>query len=137
MNKHVLPPSEYNKIVQGIELEEITLKSINADLVKDQFLDVMRIQIEMDASYKNSTDGFEAFVDYKLLAKNNSKKIGFNMKASYSAVFKSSEDISDDFFEIYKEYGLSINVWPFFRELVANTTRRMNINSMTLPLLKK
>lgn len=45
--------------------------------------------------------------------------------------------MTPEYFAIYSQVSLPINIWPFFRELVHATTSRMNIPPLTLPLVKR
>jgi len=94
------------------------------------------IGIRDQAEFSNAEGGFSIFVRYILTAKVRNK-IFLKIEAAYELFFSSEEEISDEFFDIYREISLPFNIWPFFRELVNSLTARMGIPPITLPLFKK
>ncbi|MFQ6614274.1 MAG: hypothetical protein ACE5D1_05465, partial [Fidelibacterota bacterium] len=58
-----------------------------------------------------------------------------DIKAKYSVRFSGPDDIPEDFWRIYKELVLPIQLWPYFREFVQSITARMNIPPLTLPVI--
>ncbi|NOX89100.1 MAG: hypothetical protein GXO77_08740 [Calditrichaeota bacterium] len=132
-----LSPEEYRKILNGIELKNILLIDLKASIKHELLSEGMKIDIKDDAQYEYDDDKFIVTNKYILKAKNNDKKIVIKIEATFILVFESGFEITDDFFNIYKDISLPLNVWPFFRELVNSVTSRMNIPPLTLPLLKR
>lgn len=132
-----ISPEEYRKILSGIELKNILLKEIKASIEHKYFTENTRITIKDKAQYKNDENELIVTHTYTLTAKNKDKKNALKIVGTFIVIFESNHEINDDFFDIYKETSLPLNVWPFFRELVNSTTSRMNIPPLTLPLLKR
>ncbi len=133
-----ISPEEYRKILEGLELIDIVLSSIKAEIKHDMLSEGMKISIKDSAEYElTENDEFVVKDRYVLTAKNTKNKTALKIEAVYVLVFETKLKITDDFFEIYKETSLPLNVWPFFRELVNSITGRMNIPPLTLPLLKR
>ena len=132
-----ISPEKYRKILSGIDLKDILLSDIKASIKHEWLSEGMRISIKKNANYAYKDDELIVTNKYVLTAKNNDKKIVLKIEGTFIVVFESEHEINDDFFEIYKEISLPLNVWPFFRELVNSTTSRMNIPPLTLPLLKR
>jgi len=132
-----ISPEKYREILEGIELQSISLKTIKATIAHENLSDKMNISFKDEAFYTYEEDGFLVENKYILTAKNNQRKNVLKIECIYLLYFTSVEEITDDFFEIYKEISLPLNVWPFFRELVNSVTSRMNIPPLTLPLLKR
>ncbi len=132
-----ISPEEYRKILNGIDLKNILLSEIKAFFKHELISEGLKIGIKENAHYSYEDDELIVTNKYVLTAKNNDKKIVLKIEGTFIVVFESEHEINDDFFEIYKEISLPLNVWPFFRELVNSTTARMNIPPLTLPLLKR
>ncbi|HFE63776.1 MAG TPA: hypothetical protein ENK14_05070 [Caldithrix sp.] len=132
-----ISPEEYRRILDGIELKNILISNIKADLKHELLTEGMKIVIKDDAQYEMREDDFIIKNKYILTAKNQANKIALKIECVFIVVFETKYEITDGFFEIYKDLSLPLNVWPFFRELVNSTTARMNIPPLTLPLLKR
>jgi len=132
-----ISPKEYRKILKGIDLKNILLADLKATIKHELLSEGLKISIKDSAQYSYEEDEFIIKNKYVLTAKNNDKKNVLKIEATFIVVFESKYEINDDFFNIYKEISLPLNVWPFFRELVNSTTSRMNIPPLTLPLLKR
>ena len=132
-----MSPEKYREMLDGIELHSISLKTIKASVAYENLSERMDVFLEDEAFYENDEDGFYVENKYILVAKNKKRKNVLKIECIYLLHFSALEEITDDFFEIYKEISLPLNVWPFFRELVNSITLRMNIPPITLPLLKR
>ncbi len=132
-----MSPDEYRRILDGIELKNILISNIKADLKHELLTEGMKIVIKDDAQYEMRENDFIIKNKYILTAKNQANKIALKIECVFIVVFETKYEITDGFFEIYKDLSLPLNVWPFFRELVNSTTARMNIPPLTLPLLKR
>lgn len=132
-----ITPEDYRKILTGIDLKNILLSDLKASIKHELLTDGLKIGIKEDAQYSYEDEELIIKSKYALTAKNNDKKIVIKIESVFIVVFESTSSINDEFFEIYKEISLPLNVWPFFRELVNSITSRMNIPPLTLPLLKR
>ena len=132
-----ISPEEYRKILTGIDLKTILLSEIKAFIKHELLSEDFKIGIKENSSYIYQENEFKVTNKYILTAKNTDKKIALKIEGTFILLFESEHEINDDFFEIYKDISLPLNVWPFFRELVNSTTARMNIPPLTLPLLKR
>ena len=131
-----MDPKRYREILKGIQLDTIALRALKANIHRENMEGSMKIEFRENASYKNTEEGFEVSAQYVLIGKNK-RRIALRVDCTYDLFFTSEEEIDDEFFEIYKEFSLPLNLWPFFRELVHSITSRMNIPPLTLPLLKR
>ena len=132
-----MTPQEYSTILDDIELQSLYLKKLDSFISHDQISEGMSIVIKDNSTFSNTDEGFNVESRYTLNAKNQQKKIVIKIDCIYGIIFKSSKNITDSFFEIYKDMSLPLNVWPFFREMVNSITSRMNIPPLTLPLIKR
>lgn len=136
MNEKI-PPQEYKRILDGIQLENILIKNINAKIDHEILKEGLKININDKSSYTETEDGFVVEDKFSLSSLNKDRKIALKIECTYILSFTSSCKITQDFFDVYKEISLPLNVWPFFREIVNSMTSRMNIPPLTLPLLKR
>ena len=137
--KFNLSPVEYNKILKGITLETLFLINSKCEFKPyDKFTDELVIKINEANEFNDKDNRININYKYSLSASPKVEKVKLlNIQAEYLIVLKSKEKFSDDFYDIYKQLSLPINIWPFFREFVNNMTSRMNIPPLTLPLLKR
>ncbi|HXK48852.1 MAG TPA: protein-export chaperone SecB [Clostridiales bacterium] len=131
-----ITPEEYSEILKGIQLVNISLLKLNSSIDKKNFGDKLTIDIKVEMSYEKVSGGFFSVSAYKITAKNKNDEITLEFEITYRADFNSVKEITDSFFEVYKNVSLPLNTWPFVRELVNSTTARMNIPPLTLPLFK-
>jgi len=137
MDKYSLKPEDFNAILSGIQLSSISLSSSKTEVKREFIDDKMSIAITTESTFKNEKAGFSSVVEIKLIATNSEKKHPIKINASYFIIFEAPADITTEFFEIYKDHGLIMTVWPFFREFVFDHTSKMNIKPLTLPLIKR
>lgn len=137
---HKLSPENYRKILNGIDLVDISMIESKTHLnpegktVKD-----IAIKINDKCKFVIDKDNIiRIYQTYDLDARKPKSKSRFiQINVTFLVRLSSKETFTDDFFEIYKSVSLGLNTWPFFREFVHSTTARMNIPPMTLPLLKR
>ncbi|MHA1845694.1 MAG: hypothetical protein ACTSWE_15660 [Promethearchaeota archaeon] len=134
-----LNPEEYQKILSGLELENIRLKKISVELFDEYINQKMTVKIKDKALFeKKSSNLIKIFNDYTISVKaEDMDREGLKFQIRYELTFSSKNEFTKDFFDIYKKISLPINVWPFVRECVNSITARMNIPPLTLPLIKR
>ncbi len=138
--KAKLSPEEYRKILDGVELINISLTE-SKTFVKSDSKPPSELEIKL------SNHGEFALHDDNVIdvrqcfhldaRKPKSKSRYVQIDATFMVSLSSKEPFTQEFFEIYKEVSLQLNTWPFFREFVHSATARMNIPPLTLPLLKR
>jgi len=74
-------------------------------------------------------------IDYTLKAKCGRRLIA-QINATYALVFSTDKKIPKEFFDIYKQYSLPLQTFPYFRELTNALFSRMGIPPLILPLRK-
>lgn len=139
-NEHKLSPEEYRKILEGIELLDISMVEAKVNVNKDQTQPgELQINIKDDKEYKLQENGVvDIRQRYELDARKlKSKSRYLQIAATFLVRLRSKEEFTADFYDIYKEVSLPLNTWPFFREYLHSNTARMGIPPLTLPLLKR
>ncbi len=130
-------PEEYRRFIAGIDLRQIQLVEMSCKLDEKLFNDRLTVHISAESAFTDEEGGFTVNHEYKLTGKTAERKIALKISAVYLLHFSSHRDMTPEYFAVYKEASLPINLWPFFRELVHATTSRMNIPPLTLPLVKR
>ncbi len=134
-----LKPEEYQELLSATELENISLINWHVQLLCKEFPQcgqVLKIGVKSENSIisdEKATIHHTYTLDVKG-EKNGTKTL--KITATYLLEFSSSKRLSNDFFEVYNNVSLHTTIWPFFRELVSNSTARLNIPPLTIPLLK-
>ena len=132
----MISPEEYSEVLKGIQLMNISLLKLNSSIEKKYYIDKLTIDVAVEMSYDKIPGGFYSTSIYKIVAKNKNGENALEFEITYRVDFSTAKEISDSFFEVYKNVSLPLNTWPFVRELVNSTTARMNIPPLTLPLFK-
>jgi len=136
--KEIISRKLYNKILKGIELQDIYYVTGKFSIVREALSPNSKIKITKNAKFDVLSKNFVRLSHtYKLHVINKeSKKRCINIECAFGLDLQSNEEFTEEFFEVFKEINLPINTWPFFREYVFNITSKMNIPPLTLPLLQ-
>lgn len=133
-----LDPKVYKELLRSIDLESICLDSFSSQIKRDKLSSSMKTTIDDKREYEIKENGDVCFLHTFTLINTAKTKKDFCVKisCSYSVTFRSKTPLTSDFWDIFSAINLPINTWPFFREFVQNTTQRMSLPPLTLPLLK-
>lgn len=133
-----LNPKEYKEKLGTVDLKNLCLDSFSATVNRDKLGSSMKIIINDKRNYEIKENGDVIFLhSFELINTIKSKKdYGIKIICSYSLCFRSKIELTCDFWDIFSAVNLHINTWPYFREFVQNTTQRMSIHPLTLPLIK-
>jgi len=135
--KYKLSPKEYSAILNKLDIGEIHLVKNSAKVDRAKLGEKNKISINDKAKFEQtSKDIATIHHTYKLLATNNGDEF-LKIEATFCVILRDASEASKDFFEIYKDMSLPMTTWPFFREFVNNTTARMGIQPLTIPLIKR
>ncbi|MDQ3458766.1 MAG: hypothetical protein M3498_05635 [Deinococcota bacterium] len=130
--------------MNGLELQRIRLLEANASTginVGAPIPAQSSLSIDSETDYEATKEGFEARQRYVFVItdKKTDRESG-RIEAEYGLLFKSdfSAEVPNfkEYFGIFSEVNLPVNVWPFMREFVQTTLSRMDWSPFTLPLLK-
>lgn len=128
----------YRKILVGLQLKNLSIMKGKFSSNKENFVPNSEVDIRDIALFTiESKNSIKIIHNYKLKIENNkNKKNILQIDLSFELVFSSKETFTQEFFDLYKEYSLPINTWPYFREFVSSLIQRMNFPPLTLPLFK-
>ena len=81
-----------------------------------------------------SPKGFEAIQEFVVKARETTRSpILMSIKCSFVARYETQVQITPEFFAIFKESTLILNVWPYIREFVQSCVVRAGLPPLTLP----
>lgn len=136
--KHELTAEEYNALLQQVELKAISIRECSAKLRRDKLYGSADVSIKDKVSW-SMEDENTILVDhsYELVAGSGAKKdYALKITCIFSLRYVSETALADGFTEIFTQRNVPLNTWPYFREFVQNMTQRMDLHTLTLPLLK-
>ncbi|RKZ28403.1 hypothetical protein DRQ26_01125, partial [bacterium] len=58
-----------------------------------------------------------------------------DIKCTLIVRYKHENGISEEMFEVFKDYNVPINTWPYFREFVSSSIARMGLPPFPLPAI--
>ena len=139
MKNPKLSPEEYRKILEKIELKNLSLIESKSKIDHQYHAQKLELIINDKNTFETAEDELTVFCKYTFKAKGAEKeKPLVDIMVRFQLVYdlKGKADITQDFFEIYEEMSLGFIVWPYFREFIQNTLARMNLPPLTLPMRK-
>jgi len=133
-----ITPKVYRKILDGVELRKLYLKTFQGKIDLDAITKVITVHISSTAHFTYKAENqVEISQKWDIVAKDKKSHSNcLNISVTYCLVLYSKQKFTKRFFEIYQKTSLPLNVWPFVREFVNSMTARMNIPPLTLPLFK-
>jgi preprotein translocase subunit SecB len=136
VKQYKLSPNEYQEILNGVNLSAVWLGDLNysCGLAKENC--PISLNFNTNSHIKEQTDG-DTIVSFKFELKGLSDGVDvLSISGEYLLAFSAKQNITEDFFEIFRDHSLSIMIWPYLRELFYNLTSRSNIAPFVLPLIK-
>ncbi len=134
-----LSPEEYNKILKNIELMNISIIKTQAEIDRNIVSGKLNINTKSRVKFTQDDKSLNVIYSYNLLLFIPEKNVKVALiKVNFEIIFIKLKkiEISQDFFEIFKEVSLKYTLWPYFREFVQNMILRMNLPPLTLPMVK-
>src|SRR5688572_16369229 len=116
-----LKPEDYQRYFQGVTLSELVLTAVSATIDRDAFAkaDMLEMMVDQRSELGPETeDGTDLRLLYVVEGRAGKKRI-LNIKATYSLILESEEDLPGAFYVIYGHHSGEMQAWPFIRELVA------------------
>lgn len=132
---------KYADFIAGIDLQKICVLGINARHNESMSLDKgqpLAARLDQKARFRViKEDLYEIVQTWQLNATAGSKKRPLlKLTFDFAVVIRSKEKLEQDVFDIYANNNLTLNTWPYVRELIYNVTARMDLPPLTLPFLK-
>lgn len=137
-----ITPEEYNNILKSLELKSISLIE-SGFKISDENNIAGKVNLKMSDKYSYDTKDdiiiFHAsfkFTGSKDNTESSKKSPLFSLTGKYSVIYSKCDEIqiTNDFFEVFKEISLSMIVWPYIREYIQSTIVRSGLPPFTLPV---
>jgi len=130
----------YNALIKTLQLEAICLhtgKVSFASKFPPPPGEVLPLDLERSAEYKSTEKGFTVKHTYKLdIKRGESGKRYARIECSFIVEYRSEKPMTDELFKIFEKVNLPLNTWPYFREFVQNSTVRMGLPPLVLPVFQ-
>lgn len=133
-----LSSEEYQHYLQGLQLEDLTLEALDADINRKIAGEAETYTLKMERDFRiemNERLSSALLVDYTIRGLSRGKQ-ALRIKATYRLQFITKEEFPVEFFAIYGNVSAVMQTWPFLRELANALTSRMGMPRLSLPLLK-
>ncbi|PNU20867.1 hypothetical protein C2E25_04560 [Geothermobacter hydrogeniphilus] len=137
--------SKYEKLISGIEMEEIFLSSVkykrSGTPDPEKYPEVRVSFTPEKASYKQKGNQLEVRQKFIFLldefedGDQKPHKL-FELKGEYALTYRSEAKMDDELFELFKARNIPVNLQPYIRELVQSSLTRVGLPPFTLPVLK-
>lgn len=136
--KAKLNPADYAKFIEQIELADIRLTAIKAEVKAPLEKEAKYNTVcAGEAAFKTSKGVFTALATYRVrIVDPETKKPVAVVVETFAAEYRSELPMTDEIFAAFCQLNLPLNVWPYMRELTHNTFARMNIVGVVAPMLK-
>ena len=130
----------YNELIKTLQLEAIRLQAGKASFAA-KFPpppgEDLPLLFERSAEYKSTEKGFTVRHTYKLdIKRGEPGKRYAQIECSFIVEYRSGKPMTDELFEIFEKVNLPLNTWPYFREFVQNSTVRMGLPPLVLPVFQ-
>lgn len=137
-DEYRLSPQDYRAMLKQVQLEEIALEECSAKVRRDRLDKSVGIVVKDKISSELQGENIVRIEhSYELVASPGAKKdFALKIVCVFRLRYSSKVALTEDFLEIFRKRNVSLNTWPYLRELVQGITQRMNIPPLTLPLLK-
>lgn len=138
--KYPISPEHYSKIISGIKLESIELIKFNAERKeKLEVASVPIVEIKFNHSFRHIDDNYVLInSNYLIEAHDEDKPDNIVVKivlVFYTRLYTKYK-FSKNFFKVFKELNLPVNVWPYVRTYTQFLISNMGLPPLTLPYWK-
>jgi hypothetical protein len=132
-----LSPDQYNDILKGLVLKNVRISSAQFKSASLRGKTELSVDMSYAAEWQKSKEKLILITAHcQFVAREESSNDeAVRISADYEVLLKTTNEFTNEFFAIYKDLSLPINVWPFFREFVQSILGRIGYPPYTLPLL--
>lgn len=132
-----LSPKQYNDILGGLVLKSVRLQSAQTKTIAVQRKEQLTVDMSYTADWRHAGKEEVLIVAHCRFAARAkaSEKDAVSISADYEILLGSAKKFTDEFFTIYRDLSLPVNVWPYFREFVHNMLGRAGYPPFALPFL--
>jgi len=138
--KPKITPEEYRNILEALELDTLYLSELNTKFKEDFISSNLRLGIEEKNTFVQEDSTLKVFYSFKLTASDEAKtEPAIYIFVKYTVRYKILKEIliTKEFIKVFSDITIGMLLWTYFRELVNNTTYRMGMPPLVLPLKKQ
>lgn len=138
--KPKITPEEYRNILEALELDTLYLSELNTKFKEDFISSNLRLGIEEKNTFVQEDSTLKVFYSFKLTASDETKtEPAIYIFVKYTVRYKILKEIliTKEFIKVFSDITIGMLLWAYFRELVNNTTYRMGMPPLVLPLKKQ
>lgn len=123
----------FNEFIQNLHLKNLRVFELSSKR-KEDFLPPAKVDITRESKFENiGKSEIKMYITYSLSAIQKGKKEpGLLVSVTYCLIFNSKIGMTEEFFERFSASSLVIKTWPYFRNLVHETTMQMGLPSLVL-----
>ncbi len=136
-----ISPEQYREMLQGLALESINLVESHAEidehLSQGKMSQSAPVRLSIDQKvirWEQNGEVLTFWHTYRLKGKVKQKQI-LRVEATFLVRYSTKQLVSADFVHIFQQSTLILTTYPYFRELVDSTMRRMGVPPVTLPMV--
>ena len=123
----------YQQTLEKLDLQTVCLDEIKACCDREAAQEgQVEISLSADTEARQTDSQYFAFITYRLRGERGGDML-LEVDARYRLIFDTEVQVPEGFFEVFRDLNLRITTMPYFRELVASLTGRMDIPTLTLP----
>lgn len=128
-----ISPELYQQTLESLRLKTVCLEEIHAFCDRDA-LEQSGVTINTaDETFARQTPTrFLAYIYYHLTGLQGDATT-LRLDARYCLAFDTDNPVPPGFFDVFRDLNLKMTTLPYFRELVASVTGRMELPTLTLP----
>ena len=128
---------DYRRFISGLQLVSIRLASasirFSPDIYVAKRLPPFSFSLAAELGEVSPKD-FEASQEAVVRARETTRSpILMSIKCKFTARYETETQVNPEFFTVFKDTTLVINVWPYIREFVQNCVVRAGLPPLTLP----
>ncbi len=136
-SKPPISPHKYTSFVDNLHLRSVRLVALHADLAywsKDDY--PLAFSIDFHADLQDGIDEVVFLVKYTIVIEQPDSELDEMAKivAEYAVICEADGKPPEGFLEVFAPMNLSRLVYPFFREVVAGITAKMELPTLFVPL---
>ena len=136
--KYKVTPREYDEYIKGVDIREIRFENGS---FKFKNADLFREESSIKVKYKRNPELIEIHKDYFVVRDKlvfsvievSSRKHIIDVECCLIVVYDHEDGITEEMFELFRDFNVPVNTWPYFREFVGSATTRMGMPAFTLP----
>ena len=128
-----ITPDLYRQTLERLELQTVCLEEIHSFCDREALEQGgITINVEEETFARQTPTRYYAYIHYHLMGA-QAESAALKLDARYCMIFDMDEQVPTGFFDVFRELNLRMTTLPYFRELVASITGRMELPTLTLP----